>query len=134
MVIENYIWILVFRFIIDDNTFLHQGAKLEVLNLLDPPFVTKMNPSMGSEEYDMEGITPDIWFALQVDLIRIDTFWISFGKDFYFSPQSIMNFTFSASEPPDMSFGSLNPDGNWTGMVGELVNQNADIGTFFWKV
>ena len=45
-----------------------------------------------------------------------------------------MNFTFSASEPPDMSFGSLNPDGNWTGMVGELVNQNADIGTFFLKV
>ena len=43
-----------------------------------------------------------------------------------------MNFTFSASEPPDMSFGSLNPDGNWTGMVGELVNQNADIGMVFW--
>ena len=89
---------------------------------------------MGPEEYDMEGPNPDIWFALQVNCIRIDTFWISFGKDFYFSPQSIMNFTFSASEPPDMSFGSLNPDGNWTGMVGELVNQNADIGTFFLKV
>ena len=42
-----------------------------------------------------------------------------------------MNFTFAASKPPDMTFGSLKPDGNWTGMIGELVNQNADIGIFF---
>ena len=43
-----------------------------------------------------------------------------------------MNFTFAASKPPDMTFGSLKPDGNWTGMIGELVNQNADIGIFFF--
>ena len=42
-----------------------------------------------------------------------------------------MNFTFVASEPPDMTFGALKPDGNWTGMIGELLNQNADIGTVF---
>ena len=29
---------------------------------------------IGSDGYDMEGPIPDIWFALQVDLIRIDTF------------------------------------------------------------
>ena len=46
-----------------------------------------------------------------------------------------MNFTFAASKPPDMTFGSLKPDGNWTGMIGELVNQNADISIilFFLK-
>jgi hypothetical protein len=42
-----------------------------------------------------------------------------------------MNFTFVASKPPDMSFGGLKPDGNWTGMIGEVMNQNADIGTVF---
>ena len=42
-----------------------------------------------------------------------------------------MNFTFAASKPPDMTFGSLKPDGNWTGMIGELVHQNADIGKVF---
>ena len=42
-----------------------------------------------------------------------------------------MNFTFAANKPPDMTFGSLKPDGNWTGMIGELVNQKADIGKVF---
>ena len=42
-----------------------------------------------------------------------------------------MNFTFVASKPPDMAFGGLKPDGNWTGMIGELLNQNADIGIVF---
>ena len=42
-----------------------------------------------------------------------------------------MNFTFAVSKPPDMTFGGLKPDGNWNGMIGELVNQNADIGTDF---
>ena len=45
-----------------------------------------------------------------------------------------MNFTFVASKPPDMTFGALKPDGNWTGMIGELLNQNADIGTVFLNV
>ena len=44
-----------------------------------------------------------------------------------------MNFTFAASKPPDMAFGSLNPDGSWTGMIGELMNQNTDIGRVFLK-
>ena len=44
-----------------------------------------------------------------------------------------MNFTYVVSKPPDMTlgFGALKPDGNWTGMIGELVYQNADIGKIF---
>ena len=42
-----------------------------------------------------------------------------------------MNFTYVVSKPPDMTFGALKPDGNWTGMIGELVYQNADIGKVF---
>ena len=93
-----------------------------------------MDPIVGSENYAMEGSVPDIWFALKVDLVRIDIFWISFVKRFFFSFQSIMNFTFVASKPPDMTFGALKADGNWTGMIGELLNQNADIGTVFWNM
>ena len=104
------------------------------MNRYFEPFTTKMDPIVGSENYAMEGSVPDIWFALKVDLFRIDTFWISFVKHFLFHFQSIMNFTFVASKPPDMAFGTLKPDGNWTGMVGELLNQNADIGTVFWNV
>ena len=42
-----------------------------------------------------------------------------------------MNFTYVVSKPPDGPFGALEPDGNWTGMIGELVNQKVDIGKVF---
>lgn len=64
----------MFWFRIDTATFLQQGAKLKVQNLLDPPFVTKLDPNIRSDGYDMEGPIPDIWFALQVGSITIDTF------------------------------------------------------------
>ena len=45
-----------------------------------------MDSSVGSEKYDMEGPNPEIWFALQVVCIRIDTFEFSSVKisDFIF--------------------------------------------------
>ena len=55
-----------------------------------------MDPIIKSENYAMEGPLPDVWFALQVDLVRIYTFWIIFVQGFYFPFQSIMNFTFAA--------------------------------------
>ena len=64
----------VFKIIIDNVIFLDQGAKLQVQNIKVPPFVTKMDPIIRSENYAMEGPLPDIWFALQVDLVRIYTF------------------------------------------------------------
>ena len=51
-----------------------QGAELQVMNRYFEPFTTKMDPIVGSENYAMEGSVPDIWFALKVDLFRIDTF------------------------------------------------------------
>ena len=67
-------YLIVFWFRIDTVTFLQQGVKLKVQNLKDPPFVTKLDPIIGSDGYDMEGPIPDIWFALQVGSITIDTF------------------------------------------------------------
>ena len=40
-----------------------------------------------------------------------------------------MNFTYSVTEPPDGQWGSLRPDGTWTGKVGMLQEKKADLGT-----
>ena len=58
----------------------------------------------------------------------INGFLIIIYKDFYISFQSIMNFTFEVRKPPDGNYGALKPDGTWTGMIGELIIQNAYIG------
>ena len=121
----------MFWFRIDTVTFLQQGVKLKVQNLKDPPFVTKLDPIIGSDGYDMEGPIPDIWFALQVGSITVDTFESILSNSVCLSFQRIMNFTYVVSEPPDMTFGALKPDGSWTGMIGELMNQNTDIGRVF---
>ena len=39
-----------------------------------------MDPSVGEKKYEMEGPNAEIWFALQVILIRIDTFEFSSVK------------------------------------------------------
>ena len=34
-------------------------------------------------------------------------------------------------KPNDGIFGALKPDGTWTGLIGELVNKNTDIGMIY---
>ena len=71
-------------------------------------------------------------YGLHYRLISLELIHLNpYGKGFCFSFQSIMNFTYVVSEPPDMTFGALKPDGSWTGMIGELMNQNTDIGRVF---
>ncbi|KAF2363864.1 Ionotropic glutamate receptor [Trinorchestia longiramus] len=41
--------------------------------------------------------------------------------------KDIMNFTYSVTTPSDNQFGSLLSNGSWTGMVGDLVSDRADI-------
>ena len=41
---------------------------------------------------------------------------------------SILNFTYTAINPPDGQYGAINDDGTWNGMVGELARDNADVG------
>ena len=55
-----------------------------------------------------------------------------------------MNFTFITVKPKDGSFGNVQDDGSWTGIVGDLQNQKVDIGKkrieiidfyfFFWLI
>ena len=39
-----------------------------------------------------------------------------------------MNFTYVLKKPPDGQWGSRKPDGTWSGMIGELLMEHADIG------
>jgi hypothetical protein len=39
-----------------------------------------------------------------------------------------MNFTYTVRKPPDESWGTINSDNSWDGMVGVLAAQSADIG------
>ena len=40
-----------------------------------------------------------------------------------------MNFTYRLIKPPDGQFGTIQPDGTWSGMVNLLANQDIDIAT-----
>ena len=42
--------------------------------------------------------------------------------------KDLLNFTYTASEPPDGEYGALKEDGTWSGMVGELEAKRADFG------
>ena len=48
--------------------------------------------------------------------------------------QDTLNFTYTMKRPSDNSWGSLNPDGTWTGIVGELHTDQADIGTQAYSI
>ena len=38
-----------------------------------------------------------------------------------------MNFTYTLIRPPDGHYGSLQPDGSWSGMIRQLADEEADI-------
>ena len=42
-----------------------------------------------------------------------------------------MNFTYVLKKPPDGQWGVKKPDGSWSGMIGELLLENADVGNTF---
>ncbi len=39
-----------------------------------------------------------------------------------------MNFTYLLVKPPDLTWGALQINGSWNGMVGMLVRHDIDIG------
>ncbi len=39
-----------------------------------------------------------------------------------------MNFTYTVRQPPDKKFGSMDHQGQWNGMVGQLADDQSDIG------
>ena len=47
--------------------------------------------------------------------------------DLFLELQKVLNFSYTAYPSPDGQWGTLNPDGTWTGVVGELQMKRADI-------
>ena len=43
--------------------------------------------------------------------------------------QDILNFTYTLKKPSDGQYGAINSDGLWTGMIGEVQAEKADMGT-----
>ena len=41
-----------------------------------------------------------------------------------------MNFTYTLIKPPDGQWGTIQPDGTWSGMVGLIITQDIDIAAF----
>ncbi len=56
--------------------------------------------------YKVSGLIPDILEAMRV----------------------ILNFTYTVKQPPDKSWGSVNENGDWNGMVRQLIDGQSDIG------
>ena len=83
-----------------------EKAKLKVMTLVDVPYVTEMPVTVVPGEFEMKGMFPEVFFALQYAL----------------------NFSFVVTKPPDRQWGALQSDGTWSGMVRELQEGRADIG------
>ena len=45
-----------------------------------------------------------------------------------------MNFTYTLIKPPDGQWGTIQPDGTWSGMVNLLANQDIDIAATLFAV
>ena len=43
----------------------------------------------------------------------------------------VLNFSYTTIVPPDGEWGSLQDDGTWSGMVGQLHTKRIDFGRFF---
>ena len=89
-----------------------QGAKLKAVNIVYPPYVNEMIPTGSPGEFTMNGgMYADLFSALQ----------------------SVLNFTYVLTKPPDGQGGVLQSDGTWTGMIRELQEQRVDIGKYHPK-
>lgn len=42
----------------------------------------------------------------------------------------VLNFTSTVKKARDGTYGSLKPNGSWGGMIGEVMNQESDIGIY----
>ena len=66
--------------------------------------VRQRNPNQ--VEFGIDGLFPDVWHSLQ----------------------EILNFTYTLKPPPDNKWGSLQSNGQWNGMINELIQERIDIG------
>ena len=51
-----------------------------------------------------------------------------FVGDVWTSLEKTLNFTTKLSKPSDDTWGSLNPDGTWTGIINDIIQNRTQIG------
>lgn len=108
--------------------FFSQGATLKFQSVHDPPGGIWLNQIPGTDEYEFSGKHPEIWFALQVNRIKLKLHSIRSKYKHIF--QERLNFTYTVKTPKDGAWGVVNEDGSWTGMIGSLINKDCDVGKY----
>ena len=104
------------------------------------PYITEMIPSGysadGNLTFKMTGFFAEVFDNLQVIERRSKKVMADLCCGILndhlteiFSLQGIMNFTYTLIKPPDEQWGSIQPDGTWSGMVKLLAKQDIDIAT-----
>ena len=83
-----------------------KGHHFKTTALVESPFISKLELNPLTGKYDAEGSF--------IDLFNL------FAKT--------MNFTYTLEPPPDNSWGGLQPDGSWNGMINLVDKQLVDIG------
>ena len=81
------------------------GLNLRIVTVPQAPFVYYDASKTGNDAYT--GYYIDFWNLLALRLSQ--------------------NFTWAFYNSPDGKFGGLSPDGNWTGMIKEILDGNADL-------
>lgn len=83
------------------------GVVFRVATLESKPYITSLTPIKNKNGFfEMRGMFAEVFFALQ----------------------EVMNFSFTVEVPQDGSWGALQPNGSWTGMVKMLQDDKLDIG------
>ena len=71
----------------------------------------------------------DVFNGLGVSIVCSESFFDS--ELISLNPlQTLLNFTSSVRQARDGTYGSMKPDGTWGGMVGEVKNQEHDLGMY----
>ena len=50
--------------------------------------------------------------------------------DIFKELSQLLNFSYTLTTPLDVDYGTLKSDGTWSGMIGQLVKKDVDIGRF----
>ena len=84
----------------------------------------------GSIKFRMTGFFAEVFDNLQVSKASLKEIMANSIFNFikaFLSLQDIMNFTYKLIKPPDGQFGTIQPNGTWSGMVNLLANKDIDI-------
>ena len=54
--------------------------------------------------------------------------WEGIFVDIFLELSNLLNFSYTVTSPSDKQWGGIKSDGTWSGMIGQLVTKEVDIG------